>query len=435
MSDRREQFRQALNETPASVEFEPAKLNGHAPPPVDGADDNYDFATGKAEAVAEVAPQSIKATPYQWTDPSRLQPRQWLYERHYIRCFVSCTVAAAGVGKSSQALLDAVGMACGRNLLTGHAIPTRRVWYWNGEDPLEELQRRVQAICLHYGLTEQDLGGRLFLDSGRKQRIKIAVDDRRNGVVVNRPQVAATIATLQQNEIDVLIVDPFVSTHGVIENDNGAVDQVASELADIADAANCAVDAVHHVRKTNGAEVTAEDARGASALIAKARSVRVLNPMSEEEAGKANIELAERRMYFRVDASAKANMAPPSAATWRRLVGVSLGNGTGAYPADEVGVVTAWKWPDAFAGLTADDLKTVQNKVAGGTWRADARADEWVGKAVAEALEMDIEDEAVRARVRNLLSGWLKSKALVEVGRIDSKTRKTRKFVEVGTWL
>ena len=43
-----------------------------------------------------------------------------------------------------------------------------RVSYWNGEDPLEETERRVAAICQHYGITENDLGGRPFIDSGRE---------------------------------------------------------------------------------------------------------------------------------------------------------------------------------------------------------------------------------------------------------------------------
>ena len=103
-------------------------------------------------------------------------------------------------------------------------------------------------------------------------------------------------------------------------------------------------------------------------------------------------------------------------------------------PKTPVGVVTAWKWPDAFAGLTGDDLKAVQKRIAGGTWRSDSRANEWVGKAVGEALDLDIADVAVRARVKKLLFGWLKSGALTEVDRTDSKSRKEKKFTEVGTW-
>src|SRR4029077_10323121 len=122
--------------------------------------------------------------------------------------------------------------------------------------------------------------------------------------------------------------DPFISTHSVPENDNTAIDQVASEMADIADAANCAVEAVHHVRKTNGAESTAEDARGGSSLVAKGRSIRVFNTMTADEASKAGINVNERRLYFRSE-NGKGNMVrPASAAHWRYLTNVLLGNGT-----------------------------------------------------------------------------------------------------------
>jgi hypothetical protein len=174
-------------------------------------------------------------------------------------------------------------------------------------------------------------------------------------------------------------------------------------LADIADAA---VETVHHVRKTNGTELTAEDARGAISLIGAARSVRVLNPMTADEASKAGINPAERRLYFRVD-NGKANMAPPAAAaTWRHMIGVPLGNGTEDYPEDNVGVVTPWAWPGAFAGLTSDDLKQVQNRISSGKWRADVRADDWVGHAVADVLGLDLDQKVDRARVKSLLKTW-----------------------------
>ena len=48
-------------------------------------------------------------------------------------------------------------MATGRNLL-GHSVKRRmRVWYWNGEDPLEEVERRVAAILLHYDIRPKEL--------------------------------------------------------------------------------------------------------------------------------------------------------------------------------------------------------------------------------------------------------------------------------------
>lgn len=258
--------------------------------------------------------------------------------------------------------------------------------------------------------------------------------DRQRGITLNRPDVDSVVETLQEHAIDVCVLDSFISIHAVPENDNGAIDLVAKTLADVADRCDCAIETIHHVRKGNGGELTVEDARGASALIGAARSVRVLSPMTPAEAAKADIVPNQRRLCFRID-NGKANMAPPAAAaSWRRLVGVGLDNGTAAYPEDQVGVVTAWSWPDAFRGLMSDDLRAVQNKVAGGKWRADMRSADWVGCAIAETLELDLDEEVDRARVKTLLKTWLRNRSLVTVQRTDDG-RKSRKFIEVGIWV
>jgi hypothetical protein len=377
---------------------------------------------------------AIKATPYPWTDPTTIKPRQWLYGRHYIRKFVTATIAPSGVGKSSLSLVEAVSMAIGRDLLTDTPLQPRRVWYWNGEDPKEELIRRVQAICLHYGLTEADLGGRLFLDSGRTRPIKVARDDRRSGIVVDQPAVDSLIATMLENRIDVLIMDPFISTHAVSENDNGAIDMVVKALAGVAEDANCGVDVVHHARKTNGAEVTVEDARGAVALMAAVRSGRTLNSMTQKEAEEAGIEANRRRLYFRVE-NGKGSMVPPaSQADWRRLASVGLGNGDDTYAEDQVGVVAAWSWPDAFANITVDDTKAVQQRVSEDQWRADVQAASWVGKAVAEVLGLDLEDAADKSKAKSMVKKWVTNGVLVVVKRLDEK-RRPKRFVEVGKCL
>jgi hypothetical protein len=44
-----------------------------------------------------------------------------------------------------------------------------------------------------------------------------------------------------KREIGTAHLDPFVETHGVPENDNGAIDRVARTFAEIADKANCSV--------------------------------------------------------------------------------------------------------------------------------------------------------------------------------------------------
>jgi hypothetical protein len=124
------------------------------------------------------APNFRNIAPFVWRPPSEIPRRQWVYGNHLIRGFVSATIAPGGTGKSSMALLDAIAMATGRNL-TGHQPHGRyRVLYWNGEDPLEELERRIAAICLHYGICSADIGERLYIASGRDHPIIIAFNAR-----------------------------------------------------------------------------------------------------------------------------------------------------------------------------------------------------------------------------------------------------------------
>src|SRR5690606_18831189 len=112
-------------------------------------------------------------------------------------------------------------------------------------------------------------------------------------------------------------------------NDNGAIDKVAKLWANIADRTNCSIDVVHHLRKVSDREATVEDARGAVALIGAARSVRVLNRMSEEQADKAGVPAEERYSYFNIH-QGKANLTKMAMGNdWRKLESVPLGNGRG----------------------------------------------------------------------------------------------------------
>ena len=379
--------------------------------------------------VGEPAPPIIiKPSQFVWRDPASIPTRQWLYGRRLIRKFVSATVAPAGVGKSTLGLGEDVAMATGRDLL-GHRVNSPlRVWSWNGEDPLDEIERRLAAICIHYGIRSEDIGDRLFIDSGREQQIIIA-HMARNGFAIATPVVDAVITAINANQIDVLRIDPFVSSHRVTENDNNAIDAVVKEWAKIADVTGCAVELVHHVRKTGGAEVTAEDARGASALLGAVRHVRVLNVMTEDEAARAGVE--NRRLYFRAD-DGKANLAPPSdKSEWFKLASVSLGNGNGG-PDDFVGVATKWEWPNPLDGLCVADLRKVQDAIGEGEWAENVQATNWAGRAVADALGLDLDSPADKGRVKSLLRTWMANKALKAETRYNAAKGRDQKFIVVG---
>jgi hypothetical protein len=212
-----------------------------------------------------------------------------------------------------------------------------------------------------------------------------------------------------------------------------AIDRAAKTWARIADVTNTAIELVHHTRKmssSSAGEPSADDARGASAMVNAARSVRVLSRMSKDDGHKAGIE--NPRMYFSID-PVKQNLSPPAEErTWRQLVSVGLGNGTDERPEDLVGVVASWNWPDTFADIVPGDLERVQAVIANGEWKENVQASNWAGKAIADVLGLDVSDPQAKARIKAMLRSWIRSGAFVVIQKRD-KGRRQCPFVEVGT--
>jgi RecA-family ATPase len=341
---------------------------------------------------------------------------------------LSGTNQPRGLGKSSLALVDALAMATGRKRLHSwvHSREGLRVWYWCGEDPVEEISRRLEAACIHYGISDDEIGGRLHVDSGRDQPIKIAAADRA-GVKVAKPVVAALVAQMRARRIDALIIDPFITCHTVPENDNTAMNAVIDAWRDVANQTNAAIELIHHANKA-GTGDSINDGRGGSAFRDGIRAGRVLAPMTFEEGEKMGLAPAEAARIFRAMDGAKTNMSARGGAfTWYRMQSVPLGNATPEYPrGDEVGVCTAWTPPDAFEGVKLDDLRRVQEAIAArATPPAKApTSKDWAGYVVADALGLDVgapgttkaqqgpDQIAARSRVSSLINTWLRNGAL-----------------------
>jgi hypothetical protein len=379
--------------------------------------------------------------PYVFTDPTSIPRRGWVYGRLLIRKFVSVTIAPGGLGKSSLVMVEALAQASCKALLgvePGGITPGQRmrVAYWNLEDPYEELQRKLQAAMLHHKLTANDIGDRLFVNSGRDTKLVIAEADR-NGSRILRPVVNALIAEIIKQKIDILAVDPFVSSHKVPENDNTMQDEIAKEWGIITEHTNCAVHLVHHTRKMGpDSEVGTESARGAKAVTDAARVVRVVNRMTEQEGRVAGVK--QHRLYFRTYVD-KGNLAPPAEdSDWFKLESVDLGNGPATTllgvesreEGDNIGVVDTWKWPDPLAGMTDNDFEKVAAVIRRGTWRANSQATDWVGKAVAEALGLNVLKPDEKTKIVSMLKRWVETESLIVVERPDEH-RQSRKYVEV----
>ncbi len=206
----RDAFNAAQSKAMAAAE---AEGNGAGKPKPDGSDND----------------NSIRFTPTLFApgDASKFPRRQFLYGRQYARQYVSTTIATGDVGKTTLCLAECVAMASGMPLLGVHFKGPLRVWYWNGEDPCEEIDRRLLAIYKHYRIGPEATRDRLFRDSGREMKLIVAEAVGRSFKIAVPVQDALTKALID-NKIDILAIDPFVKTHRVSENDNALMDAVVT---------------------------------------------------------------------------------------------------------------------------------------------------------------------------------------------------------------
>jgi hypothetical protein len=375
----------------------------------------------------------VSATPYAWCEPETIPPRPWVYGHWFLRGTVTAVVAPGGIGKTTLLSGSALSMITAQELL-GKTVweGRKRVWIWNLEDAMDELNRSIQAAAKHFGLVRQDVEGWLFVDSALEGATLCTAVEDDAGFRLIAPVFEAIVAELVMRKIDVLIIDPFVSSHEVEENANSKIDKIAKAWSRVAKAANCAIVLVHHTSKAGSGEVTALSARGAVSLVNACRSALVLNRMDAEVADRFGFDDRERRRYFTVQDD-KHNRAPAENADWYRLASVDLGNAMGERPSDSVGVAEPWNTPDPFEGLSGQHLYRVQKAIDGGEWRENWQAADWVGNVVAETLGLDPANKQHRARILQMVKTWVREGALIVVERLDAK-RMTRKFVEVGKW-
>ena len=276
-------------------------------------------------------------------------------------------------------------------------------------------------------MSDRDYEGRLFLNDASSSLC--TATKSREGLIIHEPVKAGLVAEIWTRKIDVLIVDPFVSSHRAEENDNGQIDTIAKQWASIARETNCAIVLVHHSRKLAGQQVDAEAARGASALSNAARSVLVLNRMQIGEASRLGVREDDRHNYFRVS-NDKSNRAPAGKSDWYRRVPVLLGNG-GPQGGDSVVVIECWA-PLDIAAVFDDTVRAkIQAEIASGEWRAYATAADWAGKVVANVIGADIAVPVERKRVAALLKDML-TKGQLRIEQRKDASRHSRPFVVMG---
>jgi RecA-family ATPase len=302
--------------------------------------------TTETTAEPEAKVDILDLRPFLATDLDHIPPRPWLLGTTALRGAVTALSAPGGTSKSTLELERCIAIATGIPITGERVYERTRTWYLSAEDPREEVNRRIKAICLQFNIAPSLLEGWLFVHDLSDGPIKVAV---RAETRIVHPDTAKLASTIEHYGIGYIAIDPLVSFHELNENDNVEMATVIRSISGVAQQTSCAFKVIAHARKGHLAG-DADTMRGASAIRDGCRIVETLTTMTEEEAKKLNVEEIERRWLVRLD-DAKANFAAPTEqVTWFRRESVDLDNGTATRPPDKVGVLR----PFDMTGITQE---------------------------------------------------------------------------------
>jgi hypothetical protein len=357
-------------------------------------------------------------------------PRQWLLGNQFCRKFLSSLVAPGATGKTALRTLQALAMATGKPL-SGHYVHKRcRVLMVSLEDDIEELQRRIMAARLHYDIDPAELKGWLFCAAPKG--FKLAEVDAKGCKQIGILEKMLR-KTIDERKPDLITLDPLIKLHSMPENDNNAMDFVCDLLVQLAIEYNIAIDVPQHSKKGQLTAGDSDAGRGASSTRDAARLVYTLTRMSQEEATAFGVTAEERPLHVRLD-SGKVNTAAPSqGASWFKLIGVRLGNGTDEYPnGDEVQTLVCWKPPETWVGLSSAQLNAALTDIDSGLPNGQRYSD--AARAPARAAWVVVQRHCpnrTEAQCREIVRTWVKNGLLYNEAYDDPVERRERKGLRV----
>ena len=196
-------------------------------------------------------------------------PRGWLLGNSFCRGFASSLLGDGGVGKTALRYAQMLSLATGRALTGEHVFQRCRVLIVSLEDGPDELRRRLRAARLHHKVELRDIKGWLFMDALGKADGKLMTLDP-HGRPVSGALAAKLARTIAARKIDIVMLDPFIKSHGIAENDNSGIDGVAQILTDMSIKFDIAVDVPHHMAKGPADPGNANRGRGASVIEGRA---------------------------------------------------------------------------------------------------------------------------------------------------------------------
>lgn len=152
---------------------------------------------------------------------------EWIWQ-DWLSAHPTLLAGRGGIGKSlfTQQLATALATGADRTMRADRPI---RVLYWACEDDSDELWRRQERICAHFGIGLDALADRLTIDS------RFGLENTLYSLAYARPVWTGLLGELQQQvndlSIDVLMLDNLGQLYGANENDRHHVTTFTNGVA------------------------------------------------------------------------------------------------------------------------------------------------------------------------------------------------------------
>lgn len=267
-----------------------------------------------------------------------IRARDWLSERFLLTGYLTLIIAVGSVGKSTLGLAIAAHGALGMDFGPYHFNKPFKSVIYNGEDDVEEQERRLLAICIEFGLPYAEVRPRVMLLSEEEVDLRLVVPVSGGGAQANQAIVDQLIGILADPDVGLFIGDPLIDMHAVNEGDPGAMNVVMRTLRHIVKKANVAGLIMHHATKGGNEKQeqrigNMDIARGSSAIIYKCRIAFTLMNASDSDASDYGMQAEDRKYYLRMD-DAKMNLTLANEKPqWFKRASIKLNHG------DVVGVL------------------------------------------------------------------------------------------------
>lgn len=249
-----------------------------------------------------------------------LKPRDWVLGRRYMAGAVTVTVADGGVGKSLLSYVEGLSVASGRQLTHDKVVKKGRVLLFNAEEPSDEIDRRIYAARLFHNLSDEESVD-LAIKSGAGQNWRLLLQHGRE-LAVKKELVDFFTNEIIRHKAVLFLADPMVRLHSTGENDSTSMDMLVEIFVAVATKTNAAIGLIHHTNKEASSPDSMKAARGSSAIVAGARTGRVVTKMSKAEGIMFGVPPQRVPWYFQVT-TPKGNYSPPgSPPQWYELQSV-----------------------------------------------------------------------------------------------------------------